>query len=129
MAVRLKTVKQNNIRFDERFGAGNPYLIGSDEQIFVHDCLSKGLKVVYFPEYIVRHKYESTAKVFSPFDDKICRVIGGLDARMNGWAAIPKAFLGTIKFLPELIANKKNPLRYFKDRFAAACYILLTKQP
>jgi glycosyltransferase involved in cell wall biosynthesis len=127
MAVRLKKVKENNIYFDERFGAGNPYLIGSDEQIFVHDCLKKGLKVTYFPEYIVRHKYESTVKFISPYDSKICRVIGGLDARMNGWIAIPKAFFGTIKFLPELISNKKNPLLYFKDRFAAACYILLTK--
>lgn len=127
IAIRLGSIQAKNIKFDERFGAGNTFLIGSDEQIFVHDCIANGMKVVYFPEYVVQHKYESTAKYLSPFDPKICRVTGGLDARINGWMAIPKAFLGTLKILPELILNKKNPFVYFKDRFAAACYILFTK--
>jgi hypothetical protein len=68
LVVRLKRIKEYGIRFDTRFGAGNTRLVGADEQIFIHDCLKAGLKVRYFPVYIVEHPYVSTAKKIPPFD-------------------------------------------------------------
>lgn len=127
ISFKLKKIKSFRIKFDERFGAGNKFLIGSEERIFLHDCLKAGLKILYVPEYIVEHPFESTAKSISTYDNRRIRVTGGLDARINGAIAIPKALLGTIKFLPDLIKHKKNPIIYFWERFRAAVYITITK--
>ena len=127
MAVRLKRIKAYGIRFDTRFGAGNTRLVGADEQIFIHDCLKAGLKVRYFPVYIVEHPYVSTAKKIPPFDLRKIRVTGGLDARINGWIAVPKAFAGTIRYLPDMIRHHCNPVLYLWHRLTAALYILTTK--
>ena len=127
IAIKLKSIKDNKIWFDERFGAGNKFLIGSDEMIFVQDCLNAGLTVKYYPEYVVIHPYESTIKSIPLYDNRRIRVAGGIDARINGPIAIPKSFIGTIKFLPDLIKHKKNPIIYFWERFRAAVYITFTK--
>jgi len=127
LAFRVDRVKERNLAFDERFGAGQKLLIGSDEQIFLHDCIRAGLRVKYFPEYLVQHPFQSTVKALTKYDDRLNRVTGGLDARMNGWVALPKAFLGTIKYAGDIFKHGKNPVSYFIHRFYAALYILITK--
>lgn len=127
IAFKLNKIRENKILFDERFGAGNKFLIGSDEQIFLQDCINAGLTVKYFPKYVVIHPYESTVKALSIYDNRRIRVTGGLDARINGPIAIFKSILGTFKFLPDLIRNKKNPIIYFWERFKASVYITFTK--
>ncbi|MFU8862013.1 MAG: glycosyltransferase [Cyclonatronaceae bacterium] len=127
LVVRLKRVKECGIRFDTRFGAGNPRLIGADEQIFIHDCIKAGLKVRFFPIYIVEHPYVSTAKRIPPYDARKNRVTGGLDARINGWIAVPKAFAGTIRYLPAMLRHRCNPLMYLWHRLTAALYVLTTR--
>lgn len=127
LAFRIARVKSKKLGFDERFGAGQKLLIGSDEQIFLHDCICAGLRVKYFPEYLVQHPYQSTVKAIDKYDHRLNRVTGGLDARMNGWISLPKAFLGTIKYSPDILKHGKNPVAYFAHRFYAALYILITK--
>jgi uncharacterized membrane protein len=127
ISFKLKKINGFKIRFDERFGAGKKFLIGSEERIFLHDCLKAGLKILYVPEYIVEHPYESTAKTLSKYDNRRIRVIGGFDARINGPIAIPKSLFGTIKIMPDLIKHNKNPIIYFWERFRAAVYITFTK--
>lgn len=124
VAIRLEKIKEKKIFFDERFGAGQPLLIGSDESIFVHDCIKSGLKVKYFPEYVVEHPYESTVNKISKYDKRRTWVTGGADCRKNGYVAIPKAFFGTLKIIPDLLKNGVNPLRYFFHRISAVLYIL-----
>jgi glycosyltransferase involved in cell wall biosynthesis len=124
LAVRLESLRKSGVFFDERFGCGNSFLIGSDEQIFLHDCLKAGMKVVYFPYYMVSHPYESTSKLIPPFDERRVRVLGGLDARMNGWIALPKAVLGTFKYWSPIKKERKSPLNYFWNRWRAAFFIL-----
>jgi glycosyltransferase involved in cell wall biosynthesis len=48
IAFRVSSVKKNRIYFDERFGAGQDLLIGSDEKIFIQDCLKKVYKFNIF---------------------------------------------------------------------------------
>lgn len=56
-----RTFIQNRIYFDERFGLGaHEYPYGGEESIFISDCLKKGGKIVYIPEYVVNHPYESS---------------------------------------------------------------------
>ncbi|MEZ4841527.1 MAG: hypothetical protein R2821_08465 [Flavobacteriaceae bacterium] len=97
IVFRVNRVKHNNIFFDERFGAGQDLLIGSDENIFILDCIKQDLNVWFFPEYIVNHPYESTVKKLSKYHKKKVSVTGVFDARINGLIA-PKAVLGTIKY-------------------------------
>lgn len=126
IAFRVNRIKDSNINFDERFGAGQKLLIGSDESIFIIDCLKEGLNVWFIPEYIVNHPFESTSKKLSKYDNRKVSVTGAYDARVNGYIAIPKALFGTIKILPDLIKHQKNPLTYLRKRLLAAIYILRT---
>ena len=127
IAFQVKKIKEKNLHFDERFGVGQPLLIGSDESIFVLDCIKAGLNVWYYPFYVVNHPFESTAKLLPVYHKKKVSVTGGVDARINGWLAIPKALGGTIKLIPDLIRYKKNPFVYFYQRIKASIYILTTK--
>jgi len=128
IAFRIKSVQEANIFFDERFGAGNELLIGSDEKIFVQDCLQAGLRVEYFPEYIVEHPYHSTVNSIPEYDKRKIWVTGGYDCRTNGIIAVPKAFLGTLKFMPNMLKKGVNPFYYFYHRLSAVLYILRTKK-
>lgn len=126
IAFNIARVKEKGIWFDERFGAGRKLLIGSDERLFLHDCINAGLKVRYFPEYIVEHPYESTAKGIPKYDIRKNWVTGAVDCRMNGPIALLKALAGTLKILPDLLKNKMNPMIYFYHRISAVIYILRT---
>lgn len=48
IAFRRKSIQENNIQFNELFGAGARYYAG-EESIFLADCLRKGLKIRYVP--------------------------------------------------------------------------------
>lgn len=61
IAFKTKSIKSKNILFDERFGLGAIIPMG-EEQVFLNDCLNNGLNCKFFPEYIVKHPYESSGK-------------------------------------------------------------------
>ena len=63
LAFRLSSVLSGGIRFDENFGLGSAvWPEGGEESVFLSDCLSSGMRMEYFPEYLVTHPYESTGK-------------------------------------------------------------------
>jgi glycosyltransferase involved in cell wall biosynthesis len=126
IACRTDRIKQAAIRFDERFGAGQPLLVGSEDSIFIHDCLKKGLTVRFFPEYVVEHPYESTIKSLSPFDMRRTSMLGAYDARIHGRKALGNAYFTTLKYLPKLLRYRKNPFHYLQERLSAVRYILTT---
>jgi len=126
IAIRVDRIKVKRILFDERFGAGQELLIGLDENIFVLDCIKKGLEVCYFPIFIVNHPIESTAKLLANFDKRRVALAGAYDARINGIISIPKAFLGTLRYLPLLIEYKKNPMIYLIERLTGAFQIIFS---
>lgn len=64
VAFRLKSIKNNNIRFDEDFGLGSKYISG-EENIFLMDSIKKGLKIKYIPEVIAIHEKESSGKILN----------------------------------------------------------------
>lgn len=126
ISFRVQKIVKSSILFDERFGAGNSFLIGSDENIFILDCLKQGLNVWFFPTYVVQHPFESTVKKLPKYDKQRVRVAGGFDCRINGSVSILKAFLGTLKLLPDLIKEKENPIKYLYHRLSGVLYILRT---
>jgi len=48
IAFRLKPVIENKLYFNESFGAGAKFNHG-EENIFLYECLKKGLKILYVP--------------------------------------------------------------------------------
>ncbi len=128
IGFRIQRIRESGLLFDERFGAGQELLIGSEEKIFIKDCLKFGLKVVYVPEYIVEHSFWSTINSIPKFDKRRNWVTGACDCRINGRIALLKAFVGTFKILPDLLKHKVNPLSYFYQRLSAAIYILRTNK-
>ena len=48
VAFRRKSILKNGIRYNEIFGAGAKYQMG-EENIFLTECLKKGLKIMYAP--------------------------------------------------------------------------------
>lgn len=51
IAFRLDSIKRESIQFNEMFGAGAKHKMG-EENIFLFECLKKGLKIKYIPKKI-----------------------------------------------------------------------------
>lgn len=62
IAFRLNAIKDNNIFFNEYFGLGANYISG-EENIFLLNCIKKGLKIKYIPKTIAIHPKESSGKI------------------------------------------------------------------
>lgn len=64
VAFKLESIKKNNIKFDEKFGLGSIYVSG-EENIFLMDCINRGLKIKYIPITIAIHEKESSGRVLN----------------------------------------------------------------
>lgn len=60
ITFKTKSVVGNNIYFDEKFGAGSNFFYNGEENIFLYDCLKKGLKILYLPTIIATVKHDSS---------------------------------------------------------------------
>ncbi|MBR9873084.1 MAG: glycosyltransferase family 2 protein [Vibrionaceae bacterium] len=61
VAAKRESIMSKEIKFDERFGLGTQ-LPASEENIFLLDCLKKGLNLNYFPNAINIHPMESSGR-------------------------------------------------------------------
>lgn len=52
VSFKRNSIIDNNVLFDERFGAGSNCFILGEENIFLTDCIKKGLKIYYVNETI-----------------------------------------------------------------------------
>jgi glycosyltransferase involved in cell wall biosynthesis len=59
IAFRRKSIEDKDIKFNTLFGAGSKYSMG-EENIFLYDCLKKGLKVYYVPLKIAELRYQES---------------------------------------------------------------------
>jgi len=128
IAFRLKSIRRENIYFDERFGAGNDMLIGADEKIFIHDCIKKNVNVYYYPVYIVEHPFDSTQKKLHKYDPKNARLAGGVDARIRGAISIARTLGSFIRHYKKIKKEKRKPFVYIYNRIYSAIYVLLTNK-
>lgn len=65
LAFRRKSIINNDIQFDETLGSGVSNA-GGEENLFVYDCLKRGLKVIFMPVTIGR-MIESESQWFHGF--------------------------------------------------------------
>lgn len=57
--ISFKRTSINQIRLNERIGAGTKYRMG-EENAFLYECLRKGLKIYYVPKKIAKLRYEAS---------------------------------------------------------------------
>ena len=128
ITFRVKTIKNDNIFFDERFGTGSERIPAGEEEAFVQDCLAKKLWVSYYPFYIVQHPYQSSTKHWPIYHKNSIWMTAALDARISIPKAILLALFRTTRHILYLIKNKVNPFYYIFEHFSAILYILNTNK-
>lgn len=122
---RISSLQNSNVRFDERFGLGSGQFTSGEEMIFVYDCLKSGLKIKYFPEYIVEHPFESSGKSLS---NEKHMTVGAVYARTKGLRSLGIAFKKFASKLPFLFHVKNNPFIYLFFTLKGSMKILLHKK-
>ena len=80
VTFRVDSIRKNNIRFDENFGIHAPFGSG-EENIFLSDCLKKGLKMIHVPITINSHPEEETTG--ERWDEKNIKSKGALMYRLH----------------------------------------------
>lgn len=126
ITFKLNSVRDKEVFFDERFGLGS-WLMGGEENLFIYDCIKKGLEVWFVPEYIVKHPHDCTITRLKKYHKRRVRLTGAMDMRLNGPISFLKAIPRTIIMLPELIRNNKNPILYFWQNLEGNFYIYKNK--
>ena len=76
-----KKIINNDINFNEHFGLGAEFSSG-EENIFLRECLRKGLKIMYIPEPIVIHDKESSGSLNK---ESVFLSKGALFKELFGW--------------------------------------------
>ncbi len=80
ITFKRESILNNKIRFDELFGAGSVFNSG-EENIFLFDCLKKGLNIYYIPIKIATVSHE-TSTWFNGFNRNYFRTKGALSNRL-----------------------------------------------
>ncbi|MCQ2096548.1 MAG: glycosyltransferase [Fibrobacter sp.] len=77
VAIRLKSIRDKGIYFNQCFGGGTEHSHGEDN-IFLTDCLKKGLTMYAVPEYIAELTEERPSTWKAAYDEKYFRDQGAL---------------------------------------------------
>lgn len=93
LSFKRNSILNNRIFFDENFGAGKDLYMG-EENIFILDCIKKGLKVYSYPVEIAK-LYNRESTWFKGYDEKFFKVKGACFYRMSKlfWLALCVQFI------------------------------------
>lgn len=111
ISIRNKSFKNKDIWFDERFGLGTQAQSG-EELIFLNNCLAKGLKIRFFPEYTIEHPFNSSAKNVSPYSDSRLFTSGAQAFALYKNIAYLRNFIAVIRRF-SAIKNSKITIKHF----------------
>jgi glycosyltransferase involved in cell wall biosynthesis len=62
IAVRLKSIKEKQLKFSALAGIGAPYLSAGEEGLFLFHCIKAKLNCRFFPRVIVAHRGDTTSE-------------------------------------------------------------------
>jgi len=82
ITFKKKSIVDRNIIFDTGFGAGTSNLMG-EENIFLYDCLKKGLKIYYRPIKIATLRKDTQSSWFNGYDRNYFYAKGRVFERMT----------------------------------------------
>lgn len=70
ITFKRESVVKNNIRFNELFGTGSSFYQSGEENIFLFECLRKGLNIYFVPIYILKVDDNDESTWFKGFNEK-----------------------------------------------------------
>ncbi len=88
LTFRKLSIINNNLAFNERFGAGSNNYMG-EENIFLSDCIRKGLKIYYVPTKIATLRNDSVSTWFNGYDSQYFIVKGKVFYRLSKLLSLP----------------------------------------
>lgn len=124
IAFRRKSINEKHILFDERFGLGTPANCG-EEFLFLAECLKKGLKIMFFPSYIVDHPFESSVKSRPFWEDQRLFVTGAQNYVLYKDFAYVRNLLALLRRWPSLHKAGVSAKHFLKMKNAGCRYIRL----
>jgi hypothetical protein len=87
IAFRLDRIREKGIEFNELFGAGSKFSAG-EENIFLFECLARGIKVKYVPVKIA-NLHTGTSTWFKGYNEKYFRDKGAAFTAMSLTFSVP----------------------------------------
>lgn len=119
IAFRNEVIRKNGIKFNENYGLGTN-IPGGEENLFLLECLRKGLKIVFEPEIIGIHPELSSNKLF---DRKYYYNKGQLFRELYSTPLFPlifvvKKILKCSSLTEGIISFKMFIKGYYSDRFS-----------
>lgn len=97
LAFRRSAVLEKQLRFDELFGAGSDTFICGEENIFLSDCFSKGLKLLYVP-VLIAHTFDNDSTWFTGYNEMYFQSKGAVFYRMyHSWYWLMVAAFAILK--------------------------------
>lgn len=97
IAMRIQSIHNKDLRFDEQFGLGTNFPSG-EENIFLTDALKKGLKILFIPHPIVIHPQGSSGSSYDIL--AVTQAKGALFYRIFGILAYPISIVFSYKKYP-----------------------------
>jgi len=122
ISLRLKSVSDKSILFDERFGLGTK-LSSGEEFVFLVECWRKKLKIKYFPVFTIEHDYQSSGKDKSFLSDEKLMVAGAHSFYLFGNKAFIYNFLSLFRRFFSIIKTGINPVHFLKMKNAGSSYL------
>jgi glycosyltransferase involved in cell wall biosynthesis len=122
MSIRLKSVSDKSIFFDERFGLGTK-LSSGEEFVFLVECWRQKLKIKYFPVFTVEHDYQSSGKDKSFLSDEKLMVAGAHSFYLFGNKAYIYNFLSVFRRFFAIIKSGINPVHFLKMKNAGSTFL------
>ena len=110
MVIRVETIRNRGIRFDEEFGAGAVNYLG-DEYIFIVDMVKRGLKAHFLPITMAIHPTESSGSGWGTTADLRARSV--IFTRVFG----PLAFIMRAAFIARHRDKLSGPRDFFRFVF------------
>ena len=107
IAFIRKKVLASGILFDINFGTGSGRVLHGEENIFLRDCIRKGLKIYSYPKCILE-VMAIESSWFRGYDQKFFEDYGAINARSMGIFSLMLILLNVIRKYP-LYKNTLTP--------------------
>lgn len=118
IVFRRSSIIKKELSFDPNFGLGSlKFSKGGEESIFIKDAIAKGLKIIYFPFFLVKHPYESSGKKEID-NEEFFSFLGGYTRRIFGrigFVFILYFFVKYFKKMNTFRKTRRNIIFFFKS--------------
>ncbi len=109
MTFKRKSIIEKKIQFDEDFGAGSGKYNSGEENIFLIDCIKKGLKIYYCKKTLAKLNIGESSW-FTGFNEKFLIDKGAMFQRMSKALSLPLIY----QFAIRKYKLYKNNYSFFK---------------